>query len=93
MSLYHDIVELETNKELTWNRETDSAMLDGQTITNYTFKGNYYFLGGDNVLNSMDSRYWGLVPEDYIVGVVKMIGYSRDEETRRTRWDRVWKRL
>lgn len=93
VSLYHDIVELETNKELTWNRETDSAMLDGQTITNYTFKGNYYFLGGDNVLNSMDSRYWGLVPEDYIVGVVKMIGYSRDEETRRTRWDRVWKRL
>ncbi len=33
-------------------------------------KGNWYFLGGDNVLNSRDSRYFGLVPQEYIVGVV-----------------------
>ena len=32
--------------------------------------GYWYFLGGDNVLNSRDSRYFGLVPEDYIVGIV-----------------------
>lgn len=93
VTLYHDIVKLETNKELTWNWDADSAVLDGQTITNYTFKENYYFLGGDNVLNSVDSRFWGLVPEDYIVGVVKMISYSRDKETRKIRWGRVLKLL
>lgn len=43
----------------------------GQTPLNeYTFKGNWYFLGGDNVLDSRDSRYFGLVPEEYIVGIV-----------------------
>lgn len=36
----------------------------------YEFKSNWYFFGGDNVLNSRDSRYFGLVPEDYIIGVV-----------------------
>ena len=36
----------------------------------YTFKNNWYFFGGDNVLNSRDSRYIGLVPEDFLVGVV-----------------------
>ncbi len=44
--------------------------LDGKILREYTFKGNWYFLGGDNVLNSRDSRYFGLVPEEYIVGIV-----------------------
>lgn len=44
--------------------------LDGKILKEYTFKGNWYFLGGDNVLNSRDSRYFGLVPEEYIVGIV-----------------------
>ncbi|MDO4843428.1 MAG: S26 family signal peptidase [Bacteroidales bacterium] len=44
--------------------------LDGKVLGEYTFKHNWYFLGGDNVLNSRDSRYFGLVPEEYIVGIV-----------------------
>ncbi len=44
--------------------------LDGRILREYEFKGNWYFLGGDNVLDSRDSRYFGLVPEDYIVGIV-----------------------
>lgn len=93
VTLYHDIVKKETGKELIWNWEVDSAMLDGRTIANYIFKDNYYFMGGDNILGSVDSRFWGLVPEDYVVGVVKMISYSRDKETKKIRWDRMLKRL
>lgn len=93
VTLYHDIVKLETSKELTWNWEADSAMLDGKLIGCYTFRGNYYFLAGDNLLGSVDSRFWGLVPEDYIVGVVKMISYSRGKETDKIRWDRTLKIL
>jgi len=44
--------------------------IEGDPLRHYTFKGNWYFLGGDNVLNSRDSRYFGLVPKEYIVGVV-----------------------
>ncbi len=44
--------------------------LDGKILREYEFKGNWYFLGGDNVLDSHDSRYFGLVPEEYIVGIV-----------------------
>lgn len=44
--------------------------LDGKILREYEFKGNWYFLGGDNVLDSRDSRYFGLVPEEYIVGIV-----------------------
>lgn len=93
VTLYHDIVKLETSKELTWNWEADSAMLNGKLIGSYTFCGNYYFLGGDNVLGSLDSRFWGLVPEDYIVGVVKMISYSKDKQTNKIRWGRTLKML
>lgn len=47
-----------------------NVYLDKVKIETYTFKGNYYFFAGDNVLNSKDSRYIGLIPEDYIVGIV-----------------------
>lgn len=51
--------------------EGGSLKLGNCTIESYTFKTNWYFMGGDNVLNSKDSRYFGLVPEEYIIGVVK----------------------
>ena len=91
VTLYHDIVKKETGMELVWNWEVNSAMLGGRTIANYVFRDNYYFLGGDNVLGSIDSRFWGLVPEDYIVGVVKMISYSKNKETDEVRWERMLK--
>jgi signal peptidase I len=39
-------------------------------LKNYEFKTDWYFFAGDNVLNSRDSRYFGLVPEEYIIGIV-----------------------
>ena len=47
-----------------------AVYLGDEVITEYRFRENYVFLGGDNVLNSEDSRYFGLVPESYIVGIV-----------------------
>lgn len=43
------------------------------------------------MLNSNDSRYWGFVPEEFIVGVVTRITYSRDRESGEFRWDRLLK--
>lgn len=81
-----DTVEIGIDNYRTWRRpvlfETGKRMVarDGKVflgdteIDSYTFRGNWYFLGGDNVLNSHDSRYMGLFPESYLVGVVSSCG-------------------
>ncbi len=61
--------------------------------TSYTFKMNYYWMMGDNRHNSADSRYWGFVPEDHIVGKPKFIWLSLDKEAKglkRIRWNRMF---
>ena len=60
--------------------------INGILSTTYTFKLNYYWMMGDNRHNSLDSRYWGYVPEDHIVGKASMIWFSWEGGPR-------WKRL
>ncbi len=62
-------------------------MIDGKVVENYTFKKNYYWAMGDNRHNSADSRFWGFVPEDYIVGKAFMIWMSSSPNG--TRWSRI----
>lgn len=50
--------------------KNNKVYIGKEEITKYTFTSNWYFFGGDNVLNSRDSRYIGLVPEEYIIGIV-----------------------
>ena len=70
-SLYKLIIEHETGK--IFSEDTEYLYLGGNRISEYIFKGNYYFVAGDNVSNSIDSRQFGFVPEAYIIGVVKWI--------------------
>ena len=67
--------------------------LNGTIVKNYTFKQNYYWMMGDNRHNSEDSRYWGYVPEDHIVGKPIFIWMSWDTNGKglnKIRWDRVF---
>lgn len=71
--IYRRILQWELGKEITWNRQINEVYADKKLIKRHVFKHNYYFCAGDNVLDSDDSRYWGLVPEEYIIGVVAKI--------------------
>lgn len=64
--------------------------IDGKEVTSYTFRQNYYFMMGDNRHNSHDSRYWGFVPEDHIVGKGFFIWLSIDRAKGGIRWNRLF---
>ncbi len=68
--------------------------INGEEAKSYTFKMDYYWMQGDNRHNSADSRYWGFVPEDHIVGKPIFIWWSSDPDRRGingVRWSRLGK--
>ena len=73
----------------------DQILINGQPATSYTFKMDYYWMQGDNRDNSLDSRYWGFVPEDHIVGTPAIILISFDKDRSLLnggiRWNRIFK--
>ncbi len=68
--------------------------INGKPARSYTFKMDYYWMMGDNRHNSEDSRYWGFVPEDHIVGKPIFIWWSSDPDRKGfsgVRWNRLFK--
>lgn len=91
VKLYRNLIEWEQKKPLSW--DADNVYLGDSLIREYRFEENYYFVGGDYMEHSKDSRYWGLLPEPYIVGVATRIWKSVDKSTGKIRWDRVMKKI
>jgi signal peptidase I len=77
VALYSEAIQkYEGNKNVVVNGYQIS--IDGKAITSYTFKQDYYFMMGDNRHNSADSRFWGFVPSDHIVGKAFFVWMSID---------------
>ena len=71
-------------------------VIDGKEATEYTFAMNYYWMMGDNRHNSADSRFWGFVPEDHIVGKASFVWLSLDAEKSfpaNIRWERLFRKV
>ena len=89
--LYKKIIEWEKGYPLTLGKDTlwDNDM----PLPSYIFSHDYYFMGGDKVENSQDSRYWGLLPDDLIVGKAAFIWKSKEPYSGKIRWKRILKKI
>lgn len=88
--IYGKLIQYETGN---WPEAVNGKVtLGGRPIKEYAFRSGYYFMGGDNVADSKDSRYIGPVPEEYIVGIVTHVIFSEDYDGS-LRKDRIWKRI
>lgn len=87
-TMYKDVLIYEGFKTEIRN---DSVFLNHQYYNTYTFTHNFYFMRGDNPNASIDSRYWGFVPEDNIIGKAVVILFSKDEDG--FKWRRLLKRI
>lgn len=93
LSIYGGVIrDYDHNKDV--KIENGKLTIEGKEVAEYTFNQNYYFMMGDNRHNSLDSRYWGFVPEDHIVGKGFFIWLSIDKYAdfiHKIRWSRFFK--
>ena len=92
---YQQIIEHYENNNLVTNN--DAIYINGKKSDSYTFQQDYYWLMGDNRHNSLDSRYWGFVPFDHVLGKPVMVWFSWNADAptfmaklKSIRWDRMF---
>ena len=89
LPLYRRIIKNYEGNDL--RVEGDKILINDKVATSYTFKMDYYWMMGDNRHNSQDSRYWGFVPENHIVGKAVFVWMSWDTSFGTgIRWDRLF---
>ena len=86
--LYKRAIEV-YEKNIVFVNSNGEFIINGDIVKEYTFKQNYYWLMGDNRHGSADSRCWGFVPEDHVVGTASFVWFSKHPETG-IRWDRIF---
>ncbi len=93
LPLYKRIISIYEKNDLRVNG--DSIFINEKHSTYYTFKMNYYFMMGDNRHNSADSRFWGFLPEDHVVGkaALVLLSINKSESGSSLRWDRWFKTI
>ncbi len=92
LPLYERIIS--TYEKNTLEVKDGEIFINGEKANSYVFKQDYYFMMGDNRHHSLDSRYWGFVPEDHIVGKPVLLWFSTDKYESfpsNIRWNRLFK--
>lgn len=91
--LYRRVIDVYENND--WSDRDGQVYINGSPATQYTFKQDYYWMMGDNRHQSADSRYWGFVPEDHIVGKPVFTWFSKSnpqyQEDTGIRWSRMFR--
>ncbi len=95
LPIYERIIKVYEGNELKVERD-GTILINGEVATSYTFRMDYYWMMGDNRHNSADSRYWGFVPEDHIVGRPVFIWLSLNKDKSwgqkgKIRWNRLFR--
>ncbi len=92
--LYRRAIEIYEGNKVSVNG--NNIVVNGEKTDSYTFKYNYYWMMGDNRHNSLDSRFWGYVPEDHIIGKAMVTWMSIDSTGTfldKVRWNRIFRMI